>query len=183
MNDSNEMQNDQDNNQGLGNNLVGEENINYGGENEYQQQNEKPPTLESDHSFNVDKKFDNFVQNDNFAQREKKINQELDRILQEKSGFSISRVAGYTFMMNKILFLTTFTEFLFQRFDVVTLFLCIVVVLIEIEIFTHKHLYKWLMLLVFSLLLDALVLLDVSPVSKKYFFNLFIVVYRQAILI
>ena len=124
MNDSNEMQNDQDNNQGLGNNLVGEENINYGGENEYQQHNEKPPTLESDHSFNVDKKFDNFVQNDNFAQREKKINQELDRILQEKSGFSISRVAGYTFMMNKILFLTTFTEFLFQRFDVVTLFLC-----------------------------------------------------------
>ena len=114
MNDSNEMQNDQDNNQGLGNNLVGEENINYGGENEYQQQNENPPTLESDHSFNVDKKFDNFVQNDNFAQREKKINQELDRILQEKSGFSISRVAGYTFMMNKILFLTTFTEFLFQ---------------------------------------------------------------------
>ena len=72
MNDSNEMQNDQDNNQGLGNNLVGEENINYGGENEYQQHNEKPPTLESDHSFNVDKKFDNFVQNDNFAQRENK---------------------------------------------------------------------------------------------------------------
>lgn len=168
MNDSNEMQNDQDNNQGLGNNLVGEENINYGGENEYQQHNEKPPTLESDHSFNVDKKFDNFVQNDNFAQREKKINQELDRILQEKSGFSISRVAGYTFMMNKILFLTTFTEFLFQRFDVVTLFLCIVVVLIEIGVFTHKHLYKWLAVLICSLLLDALVLIDISPAGDTY---------------
>ena len=35
------------------------------------------------------------------------------------------------------------------------------------------------MLLVFSLLLDALVLLDVSPVSKKYFFN-FIFFYVQA---
>jgi hypothetical protein len=170
MNDSNEMQNDQDNNQGLGNNLVGEENINYGGENEYQQHNEKPPTLESDHSFNVDKKFDNFVQNDNFAQREKKINQELDRILQEKSGFSISRVAGYTFMMNKILFLTTFTEFLFQRFDVVTLFLCIAVIFIELEIFSHKHLYKWLLVLISSFLLDAFVLLDISPVSHYIIF-------------
>ena len=180
MNDSNEMQNDQDNNQGLGNNLVGEENINYGGENEYQKHNEKPPTLESDHSFNVDKKFDNFVQNDNFAQREKKINQELDRILQEKSGFSISRVAGYTFMMNKILFLTTFTEFLFQRFDVVTLFLCIVVVLIEIGVFTHKHLYKWLAVLICSLLLDALVLIDISPVSLILFI---FQIYRQVILI
>ena len=165
---------------GLGNNLVGEENINYGGENEYQQHNEKPPTLESDHSFNVDKKFDNFVQNDNFAQREKKINQELDRILQEKSGFSISRVAGYTFMMNKILFLTTFTEFLFQRFDVVTLFLCIVVVLIEIGVFTHKHLYKWLAVLICSLLLDALVLIDISPVSLILFI---FQIYRQVILI
>ena len=176
MNDSNEMQNDQDNNQGLGNNLVGEENINYGGENEYQQHNEKPPTLESDHSFNVDKKFDNFVQNDNFAQREKKINQELDRILQEKSGFSISKVAGYTFMMNKILFLTTFTEFLFQRFDVVTLFLCIAVIFIELEIFSHKHLYKWLLVLISSFLLDAFVLLDISPVSK-YYLNFYFLYY------
>ena len=176
MNDSNEMQNNQDQgfnvNPGLGNNLVGEENINYGGENEYQQHNEKPPTLESDHSFNVDKKFDNFVQNDNFAQREKKINQELDRILQEKSGFSISRVAGYTFMMNKILFLTTFTEFLFQRFDIVTLFLCIVIILIEAKIFSHKHLYKWLIVLVSTLLLDALVLLDISPVRLILNFNI-----------
>ena len=183
MNDSNEMQNNQDqgfNNQDLGNNLVGEENINYGGENEYQQQNEKPLTLESDHSFHVDKKFDNFVQNDNFAQKEKKINQELDRILQEKSGFSISRVAGYIFMMNKILFLTTFTEFLFQRFDVVTLFLCIVVFLIEIGVFTHKHLYKWLAVLICSLLLDALVLIDISPVSLILFI---FQIYRQVILI
>ena len=177
MNDPEEMQNNQGQdyniNQGLGNNLVGEENLNYEGEaglNQYQQaQNEKPQTLGSDHSFNVDKKFDDFIQNENFAQKEKKINQQLDRILQEKSGFSISKVAGYTFMMNKILLLTTFTEFLFQRFDVVTLFLCIVVVLIEIEIFTHKHLYKWLAVLICSLLLDALVLIDISPVSSISF--------------
>ena len=176
-------------NQGLGNNLVGEENLNYEGEpgeNQYQQdpmniaQNERPQNFGSENSFNVDKKFDDFIQNDNFAQQEQKINKQLDRILQEKSGFSISKVAGYTFMMNKILLLTTFTEFLFQRFDVVTLFLCIVVILIEIEIFTHKHLYKWLAVLICSLLLDALVLIDISPVSLILFiFQIF----RQVILI
>lgn len=68
-------------------------------------------------------------------------------------------------MLNKILLLITFTEFLFQRFDVVTLFLCLVVIFIELDIFSHKHLYKWLIVLISSLLLDALVLIDISPVS------------------
>ena len=61
--------------------------------------------------------------------------------------------------------LSTFTEFLFQRFDIVTLFLCFVIILIEIGVFTHKHMYKWLIVLMASLLLDSLVLLDISPVS------------------
>ena len=75
-------------------------------------------------------------------------------------------------MFNKILFLTTFTEFLFQRFDIVTLFLCIVIILIEAKIFSHKHLYKWLIVLVSTLLLDALVLLDISPVRLILNFNI-----------
>ena len=68
-------------------------------------------------------------------------------------------------MVNKILMLSTLTEFLFQRFDIVTLFLCFVIILLEIGIFSHKHIYKWLLVLLGSLLLDALVLLDISPVS------------------
>ena len=68
-------------------------------------------------------------------------------------------------MANKILLLSTFTEFLFQRFDIVTLFLSFVIILIELGVFTHKHMYKWLLVLLGSLLLDALVLLDISPVS------------------
>jgi hypothetical protein len=64
--------------------------------------------------------------------------------------------------------LSTFIEFLFQRFDIVTLFLNLVIILIEIGIFSHKHIYKWLLVLLSSLLLDALVLLDISPVSKFF---------------
>ena len=68
-------------------------------------------------------------------------------------------------MVNKILMLSPFTEFLFQRFDIVTLFLNFVIILIELDIFSHKHMYKWIMVLLGSLLLDALVILDISPVS------------------
>ena len=182
MNNSNEMQYSQDQglniNDGLGGNLVQEGNANYEGEqgqNRYPNypnnlaQNETPQTLGSDHSFHADKKFDDFIKDDKFAKKEKEISLQLDRILQDKAGYSISKLALYTFVANKILFLTTFTEFLFQRFDIVTLFICIVVFLIELEIFSHKHLYKWLVVLLCSFLLDALVLIDISPVSKNNF--------------
>ena len=91
-----------------------------------------------DNSFHMDKKLDDLTSNDNFVQKEKVIRDKLDQIL----------------------------KFLFQRFDVVTLFLCLVVIFIELEIFSHKHLYKWLIVLISSILLDALVLIDISPVSK-----------------
>ena len=86
-------------------------------------------------------------------------------ILKEKSNFTLSSFVVHIFMLNKILLLITFTEFLFQRFDIVTLFLCIIVLLIELEIFTHKHLYIWLAVLVFTIILDAFVLIDIAPVS------------------
>ena len=72
-------------------------------------------------------------------------------------------------MVNKILLLTTFAEFLFQRFDVITLFISLVIIFIELGIFSHKHIYKWILVLLGSLLLDALVLLDISPVSLNFY--------------
>ena len=74
-------------------------------------------------------------------------------------------------MANKILLLSTMTEFLFQRFDIVTLYLNLVIISIELGIFSQKHIYKWLLVLIGSLILDALVLLDISPVSKNIFFK------------
>ena len=68
-------------------------------------------------------------------------------------------------MANRILLLTTLLEFLFQRFDIITLFLNFVIILIEIEIFNRKHIYKWILVLLGSIFLDALVLIDISPVS------------------
>ena len=111
------------------------------------------------------KRFDNFTKNDSFDQKEKAISDQIGKILQEKSGISMSSFPKHVFLLNKILLLITFTEYLFQRFDVVTLFFCIVIIFIEMEIFSRKHLYKWLFVLICSILLDAFVLIDVSPVS------------------
>ena len=136
-------------------------------QNQFQQhfqveQNQQSP---DDNSFHMDKRLDDLTSNDNFAQKEKAVRDKLDQILKEKSSFTLSSFVAHIFMLNKILLLITFTEFLFQRFDVVTLFLCLVVIFIELDIFSHKHLYKWLIVLISSLLLDALVLIDISPVS------------------
>ena len=136
-------------------------------QNQFQQhfqieQNQPSP---DDNSFHMDKRLDDLTSNDNFAQKEKAVRDKLDQILKEKSSFTLSSFVAHIFMLNKILLLITFTEFLFQRFDVATLFLCLVVIFIELDIFSHKHLYKWLIVLISSLLLDALVLIDISPVS------------------
>ena len=163
------------NNEGLGGNLVQEGSANYEGEQDqnqnkpdsnYNEENDNRQIPGSDHSFHMDKKFDDFTKGEKFGQRERTLNDQIDKILQGK-GFSLSKFAGWIFWINKILLLTTFTEFLFQRFDIVTLFPCIVVILIELEIFTHKHLYIWLVVLVFTIILDAFVLIDIAPVSKN----------------
>ena len=168
-------------NLGLGNqNLEGsgeaepEENPNQNQLNQQQYQNESIQQSPDDNSFHMDKKLDDLTSNDNFVQKEKVIRDKLDQILKEKSNFTLSSFVAHIFMLNKILLLITFTEFLFQRFDVVTLFLCLVVIFIELEIFSHKHLYKWLIVLICSIFLDALVLIDISPVSK---IKLFIILY------
>jgi len=143
-------------------------------QNQFPQQNQNEQNHQSadDNSFHMDKKLDDLTSNDNFVQKEKAIRDKLDQILKEKSSFTLSSFVVHIFMLNKILLLITFTEFLFQRFDVVTLFLCLVVIFIELDIFSQKHLYKWLIVLISSILLDALVLIDISPVSNIY--NIFI---------
>ena len=124
-----------------------------------------PGQAKDDNSFHMDKYIEKFHEDPKFSEKEKELSQKLDYILRSKTGKSISSLSGYIFMANKILMLSTFTEFLFQRFDIVTLFLNFVIILIELGIFSHKHMYKWLLVLLGSLLLDALVLLDISPVS------------------
>ena len=118
-----------------------------------------------ENSFHVDQFIEKMQNNPNFSQKENEISQKLDEIFRAKTGKPFSAFSGYVFLANKILLFLTFTEFIFQRFDIVTLFLNIVIILIELGIFNQKHLYKWLMVLIGSLLLDALVLLDISPVS------------------
>ena len=159
---------------GFGGNLVPEGNfIEEGGEMGSQFQinhnqiatNESPGLIKDDNSFHMDKYIEKFHQDPKFSEKEKAFSQKLDNIIRSKTGKSISSLSGYIFMANKILLLSTFTEFLFQRFDIVTLFLTFVIILIELGVFSHKHMYKWLLVLLGSLLLDALVLLDISPVS------------------
>ena len=118
-----------------------------------------------DNSFHMDKCIEKIHENPKFSEKEREFSQKVDNFIKSKTGKSISAFPQYIFLVNKILMLTTFLEFLFQRFDIVTLFLNIVIILIEIGIFSHKHIYKWLMVLLTSILLDAFVLLDISPVS------------------
>ena len=115
----------------------------------------------------MDKKIDDFSRGEKFEQKEKELSEKLDKILGGQSSISVSTFVKNIFMINKILFLTTLAEFLFQRFDAVTLFISIVIIFIELEIFTKKHLYIWLIVLICSVSLDAFVLIDISPVRKK----------------
>ena len=157
------------NNQGgLGGNLVQENNVMAEGEDQFHSNQQPSNDLQQtgdENSFHVDQFFEKIQNNPNFSQKENEISQKLDEIFRAKTGKPFSAFSGYVFLANKILLFLTFTEFLFQRFDIVTLFLNIVIILIELGIFSQKHLYKWLMVLIGSLLLDALVLLDISPVS------------------
>ena len=164
---------DYNNQVGLGGNLVQEGNIMAEGEEmegQYPQEqqyatNDMPEQTGEDNSFHVSQYIEKIHQDPKFSEKEQQISKKVDDFIKSKTGKSISAFSGYIFMVNKILMLSTFTEFLFQRFDIVTLFLCFVIILIEIGVFTHKHMYKWLIVLMASLLLDSLVLLDISPVS------------------
>ena len=170
QNDTN--RNNNSNNEGLDPNFAQENNNNFQedqNQDQFQQsfpieQNNQSP---DNNSFNLDKKIDDFSRGEKFEQKEKELSEKLDKILGGQSSISVSTFVKNIFMINKILFLTTLAEFLFQRFDTVTLFISIVIIFIELEIFTKKHLYIWLIVLICSVLLDAFVLIDISPVRKK----------------
>ena len=173
QNDTN--RNNNSNNEGLDPNYAQENNNNFQedqNQDQFQQsfpieQNNQSP---DNNSFNLDKKIDDFSRGEKFEQKEKELSEKLDKILGGQSSISVSTFVKNIFMINKILFLTTLAEFLFQRFDAVTLFISIVIIFIELEIFTKKHLYIWLIVLICSVLLDAFVLIDISPVRKKFNF-------------
>ena len=154
------------NQMGLGGNLVPEGNVPE--EGEFQNNsgaNGLPPQTGSDNSF--DKYISKIHDNPKFSEKEKEFSQKIDNFIRSKTGKPISAFSSYIFMANKILLLSTLTEFLFQRFDIVTLLLNFVIISVELGIFSNKHIYKWLFVLIGSLLLDALVLIDISPVSKN----------------
>ena len=131
---------------------------------------------EDENSFHIDKCLEKVYRNPKFSEREQKINDRIDDLVHKVTQKPVFK--NYIFLVNKILLFTTLSEFLFQRFDIVTLLLCVVIILIEIGVFTYKHLYKWIFVLIGSILLDSFVLIDVAPVN--IFFNF---IYRRGMLI
>jgi len=155
------------NQMGLGGNLVPEGNVPEGGDIQNNMgSNGLPAQTGSDNSF--DKYMANIHDNPKFSEKERQFSQKIDNFIRSKTGKPISAFSGYIFMANKILLLSTLTEFLFQRFDVITLLLNLVIIANEVGIFSNKHIYKWLIVLIASLLLDALVLIDISPAGETY---------------
>ena len=154
---------DNENQRGLGGNLVHEGNLLAEGEEIGGEFQTDPHPLSTnnfsgkaidDNSFHMDKCIEKIHENPRFSEKEREFSQKVDNFIKSKTGKSISLSAfsGYVFLANKILLILTFTEFLFQRFDVITLFLNLVIIFIELGVFTHKHMYKWLLVLLISLL-------------------------------
>ena len=165
---------DYGNQMGLGGNYFQEGNIMAEGEEvigQFQPDTQQFATNDlSPKSFN-NNSLPNYIEkihdNLNIAEKEKELSQKVDNFIQSKTGKTISAFSGYIFVINKILMLSTFTEFLFQRFDIVTLFFTFSLIFIELGVFSYNHIYKWLLVLIGSLILDALVLLDIPIVSYK----------------
>ena len=166
---------DNENQMGLGGNYVREGNILADGEEvigQFQTDTQQFATNDlSPKSFNNNSILPNYIEkihdNLNINEKEKELSQKVDNFIQSKTGKTFSAFSGYIFLVNKILMLSTFSEFLFQRFDIVTLFFTFSLIFIEIGVFNYDHIYKWLFILLGSLILDALVLLDIPIVSYK----------------
>ena len=163
------------NQMGLGGNFVQEGNILAEGEEvigQFQTDTQQFATNDlSPKSFNNDNSLPNYIEkihdNLNISEKEKELSQKVDNLILSKTGKPFSAFSSYIFLVNKILMLSTFTEFLFQRFDIVTLFFTFSLIFIEIGVFSYNHMYKWLFVLLGSLILDGLVLLDIPIVSYK----------------
>ena len=102
--------------------LVQEEKVLQDGE-EYQQDkqmniNDITPQNGDDNSFHMSQYIEKMENNPEFSKKENILSQKLDEFLTSKTGQPFSAFTGNVFFANKILLLSTFTEFLFQRFDI-----------------------------------------------------------------
>ena len=131
--------------------------------------NDLSPKSFNDNNIQINNYIEKIHENLNFSEKEKQLSQKIDNFIQSKTGKTLSAFSGKIFLVNKIILLTTFTEFLFQRFDIVTLFISMALLFIEMGVFSYNHMYKWLLVLLGSLLLDAIILLDIPIVSLNNF--------------
>lgn len=129
-----------------------------------------------DNSLHLDKYIDKLSQNDKFREKEAEYAQKIEDFIVSKTGQSNIKSSWnkITFAFNYLLILSTLCEFLFQRFDVPTLSLCLIIFFIKLGYFSHKHLYKWFFYLLLTVVLDILVFIDISPVSIYYIYLKFL---------
>ena len=100
--------------------------------------------------------------NETFNAKEQDYTDKLGSILDKASGKNLSsKPVKLTYLVNKILFLTVIFCLFLDRCDFVGLFCVAGIFFTEINLCNKKYLYKWLLLLVFSLLLDIFSFLDI----------------------
>lgn len=96
------------------------------------------------------------TENPDFTQKEHQYKEKIDEFIGKTPGKEIlTKTDFFTFLGNKILFCTTVFEFLLQRSDYLTLFLCLFIFFLEIQKADKKYLYKILFLLIISIIFDA----------------------------
>ena len=125
-----------------------------------------------ENSLHLDKYIDKIPQSAKFREKESEYVPKIEDFIVSKTGNTNIKSSWnkIVFAFNYFLLLTTFIEFFFQRFDVVTLSLCFIIFFIKLEIFSYKHLYKWFFYLILSIILDFFVIIDIFPVSKFFIF-------------
>ena len=123
-----------------------------------------------ENSLHLAEIIDQVPKSSQFMQKEAEYSQKIEDFIVSKTGkpeikTSWNKIA---FAFNYFLMLSTFIEFVLQRFDVPTLSLCFIIFFIKLEFFSYKHLYKWLFYLLTTIGLDIFVLIDIFPVSNFY---------------
>lgn len=118
-------------------------------------------------SLQLDKVFDKNLANPNYIEKEAEYTKKIEDLIDQKTGNNkiTSNWPKITYFFNKILLGTILFEGLLDRFDIVGLTMCFVIFFIEINFYHQKHLYKWVAVLICSVIIDVLVFLDILFVS------------------
>lgn len=117
---------------------------------------------------NIDKSFgeeivEKIINNEKFIEKEAEINNKLGGILDSVAGGRklSERAEGLGYLVSKVLIILLLFSFLMDRYDIIGLFFAFGVLYYEPRISNRKYLYRWMIILALSVVLDVFCILDI----------------------